>query len=251
MVLLSVLRRIRYSKEDKILEKSLKNIFGFRPENIFLYKQAFRHKSIAPEIKKGIKDSNERLEYLGDAVLGSVIADFLFKKFPYKDEGFLTEMRSKIVSREHLNKLSQKLGLNSLIKSNEVNQYRSINGDAFEAFVGALYLDKGYKFTQHIIVDFILKCHVDIDAVTNKEHNFKSKIIEWAQKEHRSIEFYVLQEIGNGYNKQYVVEVKIDNIPIAIGRDYSIKKAEQQAAELSFSKLKDVVFEKPADEPSL
>jgi len=249
--LLSVLRILRYSKEDKLLAKSLKNIFGFSPENIFLYKQAFRHKSVAPEIKKGVKDSNERLEYLGDAVLGSIIADFLFKKFPFKDEGFLTEMRSKIVSREHLNKLSQKLGLNSLIKSNETNQYRSINGDAFEAFVGALYLDKGYKYTKHVIIDFIIKTHVDIDSLTTKEHNFKSKIIEWAQREHKPIEFNVVQEVGNGYNKQYIVEVKIDNVSFAKGRDYSIKKAEQQAAELSFAKIKSLDTERVFNEPPL
>ena len=143
---MSVFKPVKaHFSEDKDLYESIKNIFGFYPGNIFLYKLALTHKSVAEEIKEGVKDSNERLEFLGDAILGSIVADFLFKKYPFKDEGFLTETRSKIVSRFQLNHLSLKLGLDKLIVSSSDKQTnaRSILGDAFEAFVGAMYLDKG------------------------------------------------------------------------------------------------------------
>lgn len=176
--------------------------------------------------------SNERLEYLGDAVLSSIIADFLFKKFPYKEEGFLTEMRARIVSRSQLNKLSKKLGLGQMIKSGlTVNQGKSLHGDAFEAFVGALYLDKGYNFTRRIVIKRVIDIHLDIEKIENEDHNYKSQLIEWSQKEKIPIEFKQVEEIGNGYSKQYVVEVKINSKVYASGRDYSIKGAEQLAAE--------------------
>lgn len=222
-----------YFSADKKLSQSIKNIFGFYPGNIFLYKLAFRHKSAAREIIKGVKVSNERLEYLGDAVLSSAVADFLFKKFPYKDEGFLTEMRSKIVSRSQLNKLSKKLGLDRFLESDTDSRalYKSINGDAFEAFIGALYLDKGYNFTRKIIVDRIINVHFDIDELVKQEINFKSKLIEWAQKEKKEIEFRVIDEIGEGYQKQYRVEIIIEDKSVSEAHDYSIKGAEQIAAE--------------------
>jgi len=141
-----VIKPIRvFLSEDKQLFVALKNIFGYYPGNIFLYKLAFRHKSQAIELNNGNRVSNERLEYLGDAILSAIVADHLFKMFPYKDEGFLTEMRSRIVSRAQLNKLSQKLGIDTLITVNTENNnvYRSMKGDAFEALIGAIYLDKG------------------------------------------------------------------------------------------------------------
>ena len=134
-------------KNEKQFKSSLKNILGFSPKNLSLYNQAFRHNSVAKEIKEGIKDSNERLEFLGDAVLGIVIADYLFRKFPYKDEGFLTKMRSKIVSRDHLNQLAVKLGLNKFLfqTSDPGLKFSSMHGDAFEALIGAVYMDKGFS----------------------------------------------------------------------------------------------------------
>ncbi len=224
---------------DKELYHSIKNIFGFYPGNIFLYKLAFRHRSAAQEITKGVKVSNERLEYLGDAVLGSIIADYLFKKFPLKDEGFLTEMRSKIVSREQLNKLSIKLGLDKLIESNSdiYHKSKSAMGDAFEAFVGALYLDKGYMPTKKILLNRVVKVHYDIDRLENQQLNFKSKLIEWSQKEKQEVEFKLLQEIGQGHKKQYQVEILVNSEPIAKAQDYSIKGAEKIAAEKACNKL--------------
>lgn len=224
------------SNYNKKLAKFIKNIFGFRPENIFIYELAFRHKSKAITTNNGIKKSNERLEYLGDAILGAIVADYIFKKFPIKEEGFLTEMRSKIVSREHLNRLSKKLGFSNLIKvDNHSSSFnRSVEGDAFEAFIGALYLDKGYEFTKKTVINKIINCHVDIDELLNTESNYKSRIIEWAQKEKQDIEFKVVEEIGSGYSKYYVVDLIINKEKAASGKDHSIKKAEQNAAEHAF-----------------
>ena len=224
---------------DKKLSSSIKNIFGFYPGNVFLYQLAFRHKSASREFVNGIKLSNERLEYLGDAVLSSIVADFLFKKFPYKEEGFLTEMRARIVSRSQLNKLSKKLGLSNLIESEEFcNKHsKSLHGDAFEAFFGALYLDRGYKYTRKILLNRVIEVHFDIDKLQKQDTNFKSQLIEWSQKEKVPIEFKVVDEVGNGYGKQYIVELQINQESYSNGRDFSIKGAEQQAAGKALERL--------------
>jgi ribonuclease-3 len=223
---------------DKKLSISIKNIFGYFPRNIFLYQLAFRHKSAAKEIVNGLKMSNERLEYLGDAVLSLIIADYLFKKFPYKEEGFLTEMRARLVSRSQLNKLSIKLGLDKLIKSETFShQCKSIHGNAFEAFVGALYLDKGYDFAKKIVLTRVIDVHLDIEKIQSEDNNFKSQLIEWSQKEKVPIEFKMIEEIGNGYGKQYLVELLVGNEVFSNGRDFSIKGAEQIAAGKALEKL--------------
>lgn len=222
------------------LAQAIKNIFGFKPKNISLYTLAFRHKSIAMPESNGHRHSNERLEYLGDAVLGSCVADFLFKKFPYKDEGFLTEIRSRIVSRQNLNNLSRKLGIDKLVQTSRENQTvgTSILGDAFEAFIGAMYLDKGYRFTCKVIVQKIIQNHLDLDELVEKEINFKSKLIEWAQKEKHEIEFEVAEETEDSKKARiYTVSLAIDKIIIATGKDFSIKKAEQNAAAIAWQKL--------------
>jgi ribonuclease-3 len=191
------------------------------------------------EVASGKKISNERLEYLGDAVLSAVIADYLFHKYPFKDEGFLTQMRSKFVSRAHLNKLSLKLGIDALImtEGDTGNVYRSMGGDAFEAMVGAIYLDKGYRFTRLVIIDRIIKIHIDPEELENKELNFKSKLIEFAQKEKLPLEFKVSGEVGKGYARQYIVEAWINDECWGKGQGHSIKEAEQAAAEVSCSKI--------------
>jgi len=228
-----------YFSADQHLYRSIKNIFGFYPGNIFLYKLAFLHKSAGSETVQGIRINNERLEFLGDAILDAIIADYLFKTFPLKDEGFLTEMRSKIVSRVQLNKLSRKLGMETLIRLNinPVNQYRSFEGDAFEALIGAIYLDKGYKFTKYILLERIIKHYFNINELINQEMNFKSRMIEWSQKEKKQVSFRVVEEIGSGYKKLYVVELLVNDLPVASGQDYSIKGAEQLASEKAWLKL--------------
>ncbi|MCX6246068.1 MAG: ribonuclease III [Bacteroidetes bacterium] len=228
-----------YFSKDKKLYQAIKNIFGFYPRNIFLYRLAFLHKSAGEETLHGIRINNERLEFLGDAILDAITADYLFKTFPTKDEGFLTEMRSKLVSRVQLNKLSQKLGLEKLVRldSSSTNIYRSFQGDAFEALIGAIYLDRGYRFTRHIILDRIIRHYFDINELVNQEVNFKSRMIEWSQKEKKQLNFQVTEEVGTGYRKQYIIDILVDNQPIARGQDYSIKGAEQNAAEKAWSKL--------------
>lgn len=221
-----------YFSAEKHFFEAIKNIFGYYPGNIFLYKLAFRHKSQAEELHNGIRVSNERLEFLGDTVLSTVVADYLFRMFPFKDEGFLTEMRSKIVSRAQLNKLSLRLGLDQLIihTQEKNNIYRSIKGDAFEAIIGAMYLDKGFDFTRRVLINRVIKNNFDLNELINTDLNFKSKLIEWAQKEKKSIEFVVIQEVGTGYHKQYLVDVLINQEVAGKGQDYSIKGAEQNAA---------------------
>ncbi len=227
-----------YFSKEKQLYKAIKNIFGFYPENIFLYKLAFTHKSQA-ENHNGVKISNERLEFLGDTVLSTVVADYLFRIYPLKDEGFLTEMRSRIVSRAQLNKLSLKLGLDKLIihTTGTNSVFKSIKGDAFEAIIGAIYIDKGYSFTRKVIINRVIKQHFDLADLASTDSNYKSRLIAWTQKEKKIIEFVVVEELGGGYNKQYVVEVRIDSEPLAKGQDFSIKGAEQNAAMKVVEKL--------------
>lgn len=229
-----------YFSNHKSLYNAIKNIFGYYPGNIFLYKLAFRHKSAA-EKQNGILISNERLEYLGDAILSAIVADYLFKIYPFKDEGFLTEMRSKIVSRSQLNKLSHKLGLQNLIQSNldSVTHSKSFKGDAFEAFIGALYLDKGYNFTRDIIINRIIQVHYDLDKLQKEETNYKSRLIEWCQKEKYEVEYNVVEEEGSGHNKQYVVELRIDDQSYGTAKDYSIKGAEKIISENTWHYLEE------------
>ncbi len=226
-----------YFSSNRKMRQAIKNIFGFYPGNIFLYKQAFRHKSASLKHKNGLQINNERLEYLGDAVLGVVVADYLFRRFPYKSEGFLTEMRSKIVSRSSLNKLSNKLGLkNFMYFSNaDVRQMKSVGGDAFEAFVGALYLDKGYRFTQKIIIKRIIEVHFDLEQLIKSEISYKSKIIEWAQKSKIKFRFQMLSEEPVKNKKQFKVAVFIKDKMVAEAYDYTIKGAENLAAEKAWA----------------
>jgi ribonuclease-3 len=227
--------------KDKILYSAVNNLLGFYPRNIYLYKVALSHKS-APQVwLKGQQVNNERLEYLGDAVLSSIVADYLYKKFPYQNEGFLTEMRSRIVSRSRFNKLSLKMGLNNLIfqGSGSFTSSKSIFGDTFEALIGAIYLDRGYNFARKTVIRRIIDVHLDVDEIERTDTNFKSRILEYAQKEKRPLEFRVVQEIGDGHRKQYLVELFIDNEPVSRGQDFSIKAAEQIAAEKACEELID------------
>jgi len=230
----------KYCASDKKLIEAISNIFGFTPKNIAPYKLACKHKSAAQYIANGNKISNERLEFLGDAVLGCVVAEYLFKKFPYKDEGFLTEIRSRIVSRSNLNNLSRKLGLNRLIKTHagENKTSTSIPGDAFEAFIGAIYLDKGYSFTKEIIINKIINCHLDIDELITTDTNFKSKLIEWGQKNKKNVCFKLIEEKDlNGKFKNYIVNAIVDETVMGSGENYSIKGAEQNAAKAAWNKI--------------
>lgn len=204
-----------------------------------MYKLALRHKSATRKKLNGVKVNNERLEFLGDALIGAIVADFLFRKYPFESEGFLTDMRSKIVSRSALNKLSLKLGLNShIVAGNEQGKNaRSAGGDAFEAFIGALYLDKGYNFTKDVLINRIIKFHLDMEVLETIEVNYKSKIVEWSQKNKITASFDVVDEIGHKFQKQYEVAVMVDGKEVSRARDYSIRGAEKIAAEKAWNIL--------------
>lgn len=238
-----MLRLLRYhDKADKELAKNIFNLFGFYPRNIFLYQLAFTHKSMSKRVN-GIEVSNERLEYLGDAILSSIVAEYLFKKYPTKQEGFLTEMRSRIVSRSSLNKLSLKFGFEDLVsyaKSHDKHsKFRSLGGNAFEAFTGAIFLDRGYKFTYKIIVDRIIKIHLYIDDIEKNEVNFKSRILEWSQKNKHQLEFKMVGTKGEGFDRLYYTKLFIDEKEYAESCDFSIKGAEQLASEKAWHLLEE------------
>jgi ribonuclease-3 len=228
----------RNSDKDKKLADALHVMVGSKPKNLSLYKLALQHTSASKEsAKSGFRESNERLEYLGDAILGAVIADFLFKKFPYKEEGFLTDIRSRIVNRESLNNLARKIGLNKLIvfdgTRKTVLTHKSMHGDALEALVGAIYLDRGFKYCKKFIIKGLIGPHFDLDQIILTNSNFKSLIIEWAQRENKSLRFEIIEEKGNLHNKEFIAQIVIDEKPFTTGSGYSKKKAEQAAAEKS------------------
>jgi ribonuclease III len=226
-----------YSKKDKRLIAAIQNIVGSKPLNLDLYKLSIRHTSVAIETQDGFKESNERLEYLGDAVLGMVIAEYLFKKFPYKDEGFLTEIRSRIVNRETLNNLSKKVGISALVEFDAIKKnalsHKSIYGDTLEAFVGAVYLDRDFYFCKTFIIRKLIIPHFDFQDLIHNDPNYKSKIIEWAQKENKEVRFEILEVKSNKHFKEFIAQVFVDDEPLSKGHGLSKKKAEQDAAEKS------------------
>jgi len=231
---LAVRTLIRYFLKADAQEKSfilsLHSLLGFYPGNLSLYKLAFSHRSLALETVGGNRLSNERLEYLGDAVLGAVVADLLFKKYPFKDEGFLTEMRSRIVSRENLKQLAVKIGIDEMLQKDAgPGSYRSMYGDAFEAFIGAIYLDKGYPLTQKYILHHIIRPHVDLEEIESTEKNFKSLILNWGQREKHTVVFDTVSE--DSRTRLITIKLLIDGEEKALATDYVKKKAEQIAAQ--------------------
>jgi len=227
------------SKNDRELARQFKRITGKLPLNLSLYRQAVRHSSVAKKNAGGIKDSYERLEYLGDAIFGMIVAEMLFKKFPFKEEGFLTELRSRIVSREALNHLAGKIGLTTLVQYHQrgAHKHKSVYGDVMEALVGAFYLDQGFSTTKHFVIKKLIVPHFDFDELITTTHNHKSKIIEWAQKENREIDFELVEEKGD-HSDQFVIQLILDGEPIKKGFGYNKKKAEQDAARKSLMELK-------------
>lgn len=222
------------NKSDAQLKKSLKTLLGFTPGNISLYKQAFLHSSKRETV------NNERLEFLGDAVLGAVIAEHLFKLYPYKDEGFLTQLRSKIVNGQNLQQLALKLGIDSYLKvglkENEKSK-SSVYGDAFEALIGAVYIDKGFVKCKNFILKRIIKIHVDIDELMNTDSDFKSMLQIYCQKNKFTLEYRLLSEEQKGKTKIFVVQVFIDDKPYVTFENYSKRVAEQKAAQLTLEAL--------------
>lgn len=219
-------------KQDDALIRAIKNIAGISPSNIELYRLATVHSSIARENGAGFKESNERLEYLGDAILGAAVADFLFKKFPYKSEGFLTEIRSRLVNRESLNLLAKKIGIGNIVQYDQKNAHlqQVILGNTLEAIVGAIYLDKGYLRTKKFVIDKLITPNYDLQDLINSNSNYKSRIIEWAQREGKEVRFEIVNVKKGKNHKEFTAQVIIDQDPRGTGYGNSKKKAEQDAA---------------------
>lgn len=221
-----------YSEEDKELYIELKKLLNFSPKSLSKYQKAFTHRSVQMFDDKGNPVNYERLEFLGDSILGAVIASYLYKKVPTGSEGYLTQMRSKIVSREHLNELGKDLNLIRFIKSNidEANVGDNIHGNIFEALIGAIYLDRGYNFSQKFIYENVILPYVDIEKLEGKITSYKGLIIEWCQKQKKKYKFDAYEDSGNEPIKHFSVKVSIDGEHIAKGRATSKKKAEEQAS---------------------
>ncbi len=225
----------------KDFNKAIEFIVGSKPKNPLIYQLAFRHTSASKESNfKGFRESNERLEFLGDAVLGLIVGEYLFKKYPFKDEGFLTEIRSRIVNRESLNILGRKLGLENLIESDGNKNFHrtSLLGDAMEAFIGAIYLDKGFKFTQKFVISKLLSNHFNLEEVISNNTNYKSSILTWAQAEGKKVEFVIVEEKGKNHSREFVAQVLVDTEIISHGNGWNKKKAEQDASRRACEILK-------------
>ena len=221
------------SKDDEEFFLQLKKLLGFTPKQLFFYKKAFIHRSIKQIDKAtGLPVNYERLEFLGDAMLGSVIASYLFQEVPSGDEGYLTQMRSKIVSRKHLNELGKDFDLFRFVRSNVTKSKfgEDIHGNIFEALIGAIYLDRGYTYCNKFIYDKVIIPYVDIPKLEGKITSYKGLIIEWCQKQKKKYSFDTYEDSGNETIKHFSVKISIDGELIAKGRATSKKKAEEQAS---------------------
>lgn len=229
-------------RKDKEPYLCFYKILGFYPRNIHIYKQALLHKSYSIASQKGRPLNNERLEFLGDAILDAIVGDIVYKHFESKREGFLTNTRSKIVQRETLNKLAVEIGLDKLIKysarSPSHNSY--MYGNAFEAFIGAIYLDQGYVRCKEFVEKKIINRYIDLDKLSRKEVNFKSKLIEWSQKSKLKVSFELIEQfLDKESNPVFQTEVWVEGLPAGTGQGYSKKESQQNAAEMTLKKIKE------------
>jgi ribonuclease-3 len=240
-VVRKIVQRVKlFSSDRKEFYLFLKDLLGFYPQNLRLYDLAFIHKSASIVDSQGNFVNNERLEYLGDAILGAVIADFLYNRFPQEDEGFLTKTRSKLVNRAILTQLTHEMGLHVFIDSNTTKNIDKshIYGDALEALIGAIYLDKDYKAAKFFVTKKILPQFVDLNEIEQEDSNFKSQLIEWSQKNKREIEFETTEETDEKIKQpRFKAVVKIDNKKAGEGVGTSKKEAHQKAAHETLKKL--------------
>lgn len=221
---------------DASFEKQLRNVLGMKPGNVLLYKTALSHRSV----KETPDENNERLEYLGDAILSAIVADYLFKRYPYKGEGFLTEMRSKMVNRQQLNDIALKMGLRKLTFYNKFDSSlkgSQIFGNTLEALVGAVYLDKGYDRTHHWVLKHIVIAHMFVDDLEQVDINLKNKLIGWVSKNSRTLSFDLADEKMEGNRRLFTMNVVLDGEILAQGKGYNKKDASQAAAQVALEKL--------------
>lgn len=230
------INRLFGKKSDQSFEGQLTNVLGVNPGNIDLYRTALSHRSV----KEGPEENNERLEYLGDAVLSTIIADYLFKRYPYRGEGFLTEMRSKMVNRQQLNDIALKMGLKKLTIYNKFDgslKSSQIFGNTLEAVVGAVYLDKGYKRTHKWVLQRIVLPHLFVDDLEQIDINLKNKLIGWASKNGKILEFDTTDEKMENGRRVFTIAAVLDGEVLSQGKGFNKKDASQIAAQLAIEKL--------------
>jgi ribonuclease-3 len=232
-----VLRNLFKKRSDeKSFEKQLKNVLGVKSGNVLLYRTALSHRSV----KETPDENNERLEYLGDAILSAIVADYLFKRYPYKGEGFLTEMRSKMVNRQQLNDIALKMGLRKLTFYNKFDNAlkgSQIFGNTLEALVGAVYLDKGYAKTHNWVLKQIVIPHMFVDDLELIDINLKNKLIGWANKNGKALTFELADERMEGSRRLFTINAMLDGQLLAMGKGYNKKDASQVAAQVAMEKL--------------
>lgn len=231
-----LITRILSNSSDKQLLLQLDHLLGFTPKRISYYRLALMHRS-KPEEQT---DSNERLEFLGDAILGAIVAEYLFKKYPYQPEGYLTELRSRIVRRETMNNVALRMGLNKMVQYNQNDRGLSrshIFGNALEALIGAVYLDQGFIKTRKFILNQLIKAYIDLDTMESTDTNYKNQLLSWAQRNSHTLTFDTVDEKMEGVRKLFVVGIMIDGEQVATGSGYNKKEAGQVAAKNALDKL--------------
>ncbi|EDM44437.1 putative ribonuclease III [unidentified eubacterium SCB49] len=223
----------------------IKKLLGFKPKDITIYEEAFTHRSTNEKTREGHAQNYERLEFLGDAMLSAVIAAHLYKKVPGGNEGYLTKMRSKVVSREHLNELGRDLELIKHLRTTiPIKQFGgNVHGNVFESLVGAIYLDRGYRYCEKFINKRVIKPYVDIKKLEGKVISYKSLFIEWCQKHKSQFKFAVYEDTGNDKLKHFAVKLHLDNVVVGKARATSKKKAEEMAAKRAYYKLQKAIDE--------
>ena len=224
-----------FLSSDKSFVRSLVSILGFIPVHVAFYKEAFMHRSNSDN-KEPL--NNERLEFLGDAILGAVMAEYLYNKYPREDEGFLTMMRSKVVNRKALNELANQMEFDVFLRQNGVEHISdSMLGNAFEAFIGAIYLDLGYRRTRKFVIRKILRNYVDVKQLENVNENYKSQLLEYCQREHKSLEYNLVRKFKQHTRDKFEVAVVINGEEVSTGEDFNKKSAEQIASKRAMERM--------------
>lgn len=226
-----------YLSPERDLARKLKPILGFTPASLSLFKRAFYHRSMNNE-PKSLSQNNERLEYLGDSVLSTIVAEYLFRKYPNKNEGFLTKMRSKIVKRKTLNAIADEMGLDVILSQYSQGRMSStMLGNALEALVGAMYLEFGYEKTMNYVVRDILMKYLDIDKLEKSDDNHKSALLEWCQKNGKEVNYKLISKLKHDKRDFFRIAVLVDGKEMARAEDFNKKSAEQKASSLAIKAL--------------
>jgi ribonuclease-3 len=232
-----------YVLNKKELASDLKKILGFRPGNLKLYEVAFIHRSASFTLPDGMRVNNERLEYLGDAILDAILSDYLFEKFPDASEGFMTKIRSRIVNRDVLNHLAVSMGINQILISNvgPANSTKNLYGDALEALIGSMFLDKGFRKTKKLFIKKVLKKYLDLETIIKTDSDFKSLVFEWVQKNRANLIFTYNEEYDFNLKKSvFTTTLFINREEFGTGQGSSKKEAEQEASSQAWKRIKDI-----------